>query len=402
MNQFGKRLLSSLFIIFLFSFCIYLFFSSDYEISNIENRELAQRPHFSVDAVADGTFMKDVESYITDQFPGRNRWLKAYIDYQRITNQTYIFDYYVTNDNWVLAKPEYDFPKKELDEAATHVNEFGKYLNQQGISLYYFSVPHKVTVMQFLLPKYIKRGNYMEKINYFMNKLDPQNVTSVNMTEQFIDLFSNSEIKSMYFKTDHHWNMYGSFQGFQQVERTLNKTSRFNIEQTTQKDYETICMDHSKMFDGSYNKQLYYTVDASDESMCFLVDKDDTIVNYHVTLGNKVVEPFDVYARAYGNATKHLVNYNDLFIHNRREINIINDKKKKENNKILIIKDSYANSIAFLIAQHYYQTTIYDPRYNQDRTIYDFMEENDFDEVAIIYNSAHLTGPNYNFASFPK
>src|SRR5699024_10598157 len=107
-----------------------------------------------------------------------------------------------------------------------------------------------------------------------------------------------------------------------------------------------------------------------------------------------------LYGRGF-NEDKTLVNYSDLFTYNYREINIVNPKRAETDNKILIIKDSYANPIIYYIAEHFYETTIYDPRYNEDRTVQEFIEENDFDIVAMVYNSANLTGVTYNFDTYP-
>lgn len=72
---------------------MYMLVTPDNDISNTENRELAQVPDINSEAIVNGEYMKDVEEYFTDQFPARDVWLKAYVDYQRITNRTYISDH---------------------------------------------------------------------------------------------------------------------------------------------------------------------------------------------------------------------------------------------------------------------------------------------------------------------
>ena len=42
------------------------------EFSDTENRYLEQRPKISLDNLKDGSFMKDYETFITDQFPERS------------------------------------------------------------------------------------------------------------------------------------------------------------------------------------------------------------------------------------------------------------------------------------------------------------------------------------------
>lgn len=63
----------------------------------------------------------------------------------------------------------------------------------------------------------------------------------------------------------------------------------------------------------------------------------------------------------------------------------------------IIFKDSYVNPLTQLMSQHYYQTTFYDIRYNQDRTVYEYIEKHDFDTVAILYNNGTLFSTMYDF-----
>ncbi|TQS75953.1 hypothetical protein DX933_03770 [Ornithinibacillus gellani] len=400
LNRWGNALLTGLFIVFLFIFGLYMFITADRDVSAIENRELAQKPKLSLDTVKNGTFMDDFNSYVTDQFPGRNRWLKAYIDYQRLTNQTYIYDYYIGDDNWMLAEPEYGIPKERLSQAAQELNAFAANLAKKDVDLYYFSVPHKVSVMQFLLPAYIKPGSYIDRIDYLMEHLDQEQIVTLDLTHDFMARFSEDQIKDMYFKTDHHWNMNGIWEGYQEIMKSLQAHSRFNMQPLKQEDVQQQCF-KQKQFEGSYNKQIYYTVQADDENLCFMVAADGSFENYEVAVDGKSVDPATIYAREFG-TSKTSINYSDIFGYNLRELEIINPAKKDVGNKILVIKDSYANPLAYFIAQHYYQTTFYDPRYNQDRTIEEYIEANDFDEVAVIYNSAHLYGSNYHFDTLPK
>lgn len=37
--------------------------------------------------------------------------------------------------------------------------------------------------------------------------------------------YTNEEIQSMYFKTDHHWNMDGAFLGYQYIMNTIVQQS---------------------------------------------------------------------------------------------------------------------------------------------------------------------------------
>ena len=66
-------------IIMIWFFCLVIFgvaglhfVSKDNSFSESENRVLAQFPKLSVATITDGSFMKDFETYLTDQFPFRD------------------------------------------------------------------------------------------------------------------------------------------------------------------------------------------------------------------------------------------------------------------------------------------------------------------------------------------
>ncbi|MBQ6798723.1 MAG: hypothetical protein IJP11_05765 [Oscillospiraceae bacterium] len=57
----------------LLSFGLYSFVDKDDDISQAENRGLAQKPEFTLAKFFDGTYMQELDTYYTDQFPLRDR-----------------------------------------------------------------------------------------------------------------------------------------------------------------------------------------------------------------------------------------------------------------------------------------------------------------------------------------
>ena len=77
-----KGAIISIFMIWLF--CLVIFgmaglhlLTEDKKFSDSENRVLATFPKLTVSAIADGSFMRDFETYLTDQFPFRDRIISA-------------------------------------------------------------------------------------------------------------------------------------------------------------------------------------------------------------------------------------------------------------------------------------------------------------------------------------
>ena len=73
---------SAVFLVFIALFFVLNIITPDIEFSERENRYLETRPTFSFSALFSGNYIKDFETYATDQFPYRDSWvtLKAALE----------------------------------------------------------------------------------------------------------------------------------------------------------------------------------------------------------------------------------------------------------------------------------------------------------------------------------
>ena len=67
-------------VIIFFGFVLYAIsigdlFSPVYERSDLENRELAKFPKFSISSLMKNKYNADIETFTTDHFIGRNTWI---------------------------------------------------------------------------------------------------------------------------------------------------------------------------------------------------------------------------------------------------------------------------------------------------------------------------------------
>ncbi len=391
-----KWILIILFFLFIFSIFFYLTVSADVEVSDVEKRELAQNPDLSIENISNGEYMNDFESYFLDQFPGRNIWLKTYLQYQQMTNKTYIFDYYVSDSNWIFPKPSYSKPSSHIDDAAANLNKFATKMKDEGKEVYFASLPHKVNTID-ILPSYIKEGSWDERKKYFFSKFDHKNIPTVDVGKEFKEEYTDEELKERYFKTDHHWNMIGAFEGYQKVASLLSENSQYYTKMNEDEgDYELTCY-NDKQFNGSYNTQLYLTVDASGEKICHKLPKDNLFDRYQITWNGKE----RTFKQVYGTdifRDNDPIDFGGLYMNNTSEITIKNPAVKEES-RLLILKDSYANPIAFHIAQHFSNTTVYDIRYNDDQILTEYMKDKDFDVVLFLYNDTMVQGESFRFST---
>ena len=54
------------------------------DYSELENRTLQQKPAFSYKKVLKGTYQKQYEAYLSDQFPGRDSWVDMAVSMEAV------------------------------------------------------------------------------------------------------------------------------------------------------------------------------------------------------------------------------------------------------------------------------------------------------------------------------
>ncbi|TXC90953.1 hypothetical protein FS935_08580 [Metabacillus litoralis] len=391
-------LLPTVFLLFIFGLGFFSISTPDREISKLENRGLTQLPELTQTSILTGTYFKEFEAYFTDQFFNRDKWVELYTIWEMKMDKTFVNGYHITTDNWIMPQPSNSFYKDKLEKSAQSLNELGRDLQQRGTELYYFPMPAKVFEMAGLLPSYVPKGKGKESTDFLLSNLDHNVITGVNVSKKLNEQISFDEMKSYYFKTDHHWNIKGAFFGYKMILNEISKSKPIKSTLNIDEEYDLVCVQGRELI-GSWNRNLHMLVDASDDVPCYYQPKNFFLEDMEYYIGeilkkNKV-EFKDYYASGLQKDIKKM-EYHDTYANNYAELNIVN--KTVENNvKALLIKDSYANPLVPHIASLFKETTIFDPRYDKKRSTMDLLKKRKFDVVIILYNSNNLIGDMYNF-----
>ncbi|MGM0876431.1 MAG: alginate O-acetyltransferase AlgX-related protein [Bacillota bacterium] len=391
-------LLTTVFLPFLFAPSFYSIMTPDREISELENRGLAQIPGLTKNSVLSGEYFKEYEAYFTDQFFKRDKWVEFYTIWEMKMNKTFVNGYHVTIDNWIMPQPSNSFYKEELETSASSLNELGTMLHAKGTELYYFPMPAKVFEMAELLPPYVPRGRGKESTDVLLSMLDDKVVHGVNVSKKLNEEVPFAEKKSYYFKTDHHWNIKGAFFGFETMIEEISKTQPIKSKLNVEEEYNYSCEEGRELL-GSWNRNLHMLVSAEDDNPCYFKPKNFSLADMDYYNGviseEKTMEFTDYYATGIQKDLQTM-EYHDAYANNYAELNIVN---KAANNEVkaLLIKDSYANPLVPHISSLFKETTIFDPRYDKKSSVIDLVNEREFDVVIVLYNSNNLIGAMYDF-----
>lgn len=203
------------------------------------------------------------------------------------------------------------------------------------------------------------------------NKLN-SNVTTIDV---YNSLYAVRD-EYIYYRNDHHWTSYGAYCGY----KTAIKKLGFS-----EISYNKYHIEHaSNSFKGTlYSKTLYDKI-IPDMVDLYNYENGAKVTSVEVNDGMEVKEYDSIYFREYlKEKDKYLVYLGP----NQPLIKIKTDVKNER--KLLVIKDSYANTFIPFLTQHYSEITVLDLRYI--RTSYnDIVNMDDYNQVLIIYSAATM------------
>lgn len=357
-----------IFIILLIVLPIATAFSKKETKSDMENRTLATFPKFSIQSVRDKSFMNGFESYISDHFIGRIKWIELKVDTELLIGKKEINNIYITDNMLIEKLQEPNYP--EINKSVDAINNLAERFKNP--EYYVLVAPTSAGIYLDKLPNDAPQVQQKEAvIDYIYGSLS-DNITS-------IDVYSNlyaSKDEYIYYRNDHHWTSLGAYYTYNTAIQKLGFTpisySKFNIEHV------------SDDFKGTfYSKSLYNGIKA-DTIDIYTMDKSKGIQSMVVNDGTSETTFDTLYDRSYLDTKDK---YGTFLSENNPIVtvktNIQNDKK------ILIIKDSYANSVVPFLAEHYSEITILDLRYI-GITSENIVNINDYNQVLFLYNASTI------------
>lgn len=365
------------------------FTTEDRDISEMENRTLQQgdfEPTFK--NVVSGEYVKKVESYITDQFPYRDDWMKTYVKSQVALGETFIKDSYFVDEEsgWIVTKATEPVEEESITAFANDFVGFKEDLAARDIPMAFFTFPAKATYIREPSPDFMPEDGGIESNNRLHEVLTEKGIDNAKIMDSIAE---GVDVHEMYFKTDHHWKMYGAYQGYLALMKNINERIGENIEPIPYDETNNVCLPNA--FSGSWNKVLYMTV-QSDDQVCYNNPKSFE-TQFQVYKGDVIASKEQMsFSDIYGQAKKvddvELVSYASGYSADYAMLNILNEDYESDKH-IVVVKDSYFNAIQFHVASHFKQLTVLDLRHLKGNAT-DIIAELNPDYVFFVYNDRNF------------
>lgn len=349
-------------IVFMFGIPLLYMLIPDREFSESENRVLSKRPRLSFEEVSSGRFTSGFEKYVSDQIPLRDLWINIKSSSERFIGKKDNNGVYLGKEGYLLQMVT-KVNQNIIDKNVEGINSFAG--ANPDVKKYFMLVPNSVRVLEDKLPGFAQPKDQLEYIEDIKKSLAGD--------ISFIDVYDTLAAKReeyIFYKTDHHWTTHGAYYGYERLGSIMgfkaNNLNFYDVQRVTEEFYGTL---YSK---GGFRNitpdsiELYVPkIDESIEVWYYDTEvKRDSLYNME-NLNKK--DKYTIFQD--GNHSLIRVNTNS-----------------SSGKKLLLIKDSYANSLIPFLTDHYSEIYMVDMRFYYE-DINELIRNSGIDEVLLLYNA---------------
>lgn len=357
------RDMAIVFVLLIFILTILNLLKKDQSFSESENRMLAEKPKFSVERLVQGKYTDGFETYVNDQFIFRDFFVKIK------TTTDYLLGKREEN-NVFLGKKGYLIENfTEPDEENMEANEEAilSFSNEQSqIKQYMLLTPTAISILDDYLPVFARGNDQRMAITSFRTTLEESPIEMIDVEEALLE---NKE-KGVFYKTDHHWTTFGAYTAFEEAAKIMGL-------QTETVSYETNIVTYD--FQGTLSAKSGFRTNEKEKMEVYLPKAGGVsyVVNY--------VEEQEKTTTLYNtDKLKERDKYAMFLDGNHSLVKIQTTSESGE--RLLIFKDSYANSFIQFLLPYYREIVVVDPRYYYE-DIRELIEEEEISQILYLYNA---------------
>lgn len=357
-----EQLVGIIFILILFLFLIINIIVPNKEKSVQENRMLATKPKFRLSSLISGDYDEKFEAYMDDQFVGRDMWRKLKVTVDRICGSRLENGVYIGRNGQLLEQIEVA-DENHLAANIKAIKSFSE--SQKKIPVCMMLVPDAANVLNHSLPALAKPEDQTQMFSMVRKDLGD----SVEWIDVSTEL-NKHKTEKIYYKTDHHWTTLGAFYAFQATAPSLG------IEGDLSGKYVSHAVSNS--FNGMLASKSGVNLGEKEQIDIYVPTEEDTdlIIDY-VDEGKRSTSLYDSSKLKEKDQYTVFLGGNSSLL----DIRTVSTSTKR----LLLVKDSFANSFIPFLTPYYREIVVVDPRYYSG-TINDLMDSYRISEVLFLYS----------------
>lgn len=354
-------------------------------VSQIENRPLAELPEASWESLISGDFFADCETCFQDHIVGRDimlmghTWLELHVAARTIVNGI------IPTDDCLL--PELSPSGETHEETTARAESMAERLLtlQDAVQAYggtflYVIVPTQMTAFADAYPANLYSGAEARAmaVDAFENALAERQIACLRMEPVFEQAGGT---RQFYMRTDHHYTLKGAFLVYQTMMKQLQALDGTRTLPVLT-DSDLVFSKISATFRGSRSRSIYYLTDLRDDFWTYALQQPIPYTrtdNGVLTDASVIVLPEDgaasVTYSAYmgGDVAETIVQTN-----------------RPELPDALIFGDSYTNAVETFLYTSFNETRSLDLRHNANLSILEYVQAVQPDFVVCLRDDANI------------
>ena len=352
MSKLSQRITAAVFCIFLAGFGLLHIILPDRTFSPVENRTLAQPPVFSWSALVEGSYTASLEKYLEDQFPFRDGWMGLKNRYEYLLGKREFHGVYLCGDA-LIHKIE------DTSRAEQNISYLQKLTEKTDIPVYLGLIPTAAEIYRDALPS--GSENFDQAAYLAQVRESVPGAVWVDIAGALADHAG----EPVFYRTDHHWTSLGAYYGCAALMSAMGEApAPLNAPETVSEDF--------------------YGTLYSTSGVHWL--KPDTIERY-ISGEGVTVEDFET-GETHGLYVDSFLNEKDKyasFLGGNAPLYIVRNPEAVSGKKLLLIRDSYSDSMAPFLSQYFAEIHLLDLRYYRTSAA-QYAEENQVDQIFVCYS----------------
>lgn len=340
-------------------------FTPDKGFSEEENRVLQEKPDFSLSNYIEGRYESKLETYVNDQFLLRNAFIKIKASADVTAGKLEANGVYRGKDNYLME--ELTVPnKKTMKNTLASLKQFKRHYKK--LDAFFLLAPNAGNILEEKLPNFTELNDQNGAMDNFFQEIKGFGYTPIDVRDTFA---KHTEDTQLYYRTDHHWTTDGAYLAYKQAVKKMKLKDK-----VTYKPYVV-----KNDFRGTLASKSGFVNGVNDAIKIYMPYKDKDYNNsviYYADTKTKTTEFYQLDNLDTKDA------YTVFGGSNHPMYTIKTPTKSSE--KLLLVKDSYANSFIPFLAQSYREIVVVDPRYFFDN-IDDIIKAEEITQVLFLYNA---------------
>ena len=355
--------ITTLFCAFIGLFLVANAAAPDREFSEMENRNLEQMPTLSVNTLLSGEFMKNFETYTTDQFVGRDAWIGLKSSTERALGKKENNNVYFCDQNTLITR----FDQPDAAKVTENLNYVNTFVENVDIPVTFSLIPTQACIWADRLPEGAPNASQTALLEQAQAA-----VPGATWADLYTPLMAHKD-ENIFYRTDHHWTSLGAYYGYTALADALGYTP-VPLDTYT----ETV---RSTEFYGTVFSSSGVRWVNPDTITTYVPDTGITVTSYtYDSSGNPVEEPRALYDTSFLSVKDKY----SMFLGGNQSLGVVKTPNA-DKPKLLILRDSYTDSLVPFLTPHFSEIHLIDLRYYK-LSLADYIQQNDIDQALVLYS----------------